>query len=244
MPLNKVKRGSQMYPWCSHTLTILNGACSHSCKYCYVNSLKRFPVLAEKYSGPPRLVESDLQLNLGSGKTIFVCSTGDLFAEAVPDELIGQVLEHLLKFPENVYLLQTKAPARFLDWNFPPKTILGTTVESDLDHGMSRAPSPTQRLTAMRHLKRHRPDIPLMLSIEPIMDFTPVVFARLIKAFSPKFVSIGADSKRHNLPEPPAGKIAALITELCTFTQVKLKSNLSRLGITVDEQAMDSISLA
>lgn len=42
-------------------------------------------------------------------------------------------------------------------------------------------------------------------------------------------VTIGADSKGSNLPEPSKEKIEALIKELRKFTQVKLKQNLNRL---------------
>ena len=234
MPLNK--QSGNMYPWVTHTLTILNGACPHECRYCYVNDLKRYPVLAEKYSGPPRLVESDFELNLGSGNTIFVCSTHDLFADAIPDEFIGAVLGLLFDFPDNTYLLQTKNPARFSDWSFPPNTVLGTTVESDIDYNISRAPSPMSRLAAMKRIGLDRPSIPLMLSIEPIMDFTPTILIPRIKEIMPKFVSIGADSKGHNLPEPSSTeKVEYLIDELGAFTEVKLKANLARLGIDLNE---------
>lgn len=42
------------------------------------------------------------------------------------------------------------------------------------------------------------------VSIEPILDFDLNVMIEWIKQLQPKFVSIGADSKRHNLPEPSA----------------------------------------
>ncbi|MBE9572966.1 MAG: hypothetical protein IMF11_20265 [Proteobacteria bacterium] len=44
-----------------------------------------------------------------------------------------------------------------------------------------------------------------------------------------RFVSIGADSRGHKLPEPPADKILTLIEELKRFTEVKIKPNLNRL---------------
>jgi hypothetical protein len=68
-----------------------------------------------------------------------------------------------------------------------------------------------------------------MISIEPILDFDLDEFLPGIKNVSPKFVSIGADSKGHNLPEPPAGKVKELIQELQKFTEVKVKDNLKRI---------------
>ena len=44
-----------------------------------------------------------------------------------------------------------------------------------------------------------------------------------------KFVSIGADSGKNNLPEPPSQKLKALIDELEKFTEVRVKKNLKRL---------------
>jgi hypothetical protein len=68
-----------------------------------------------------------------------------------------------------------------------------------------------------------------MVSIEPIMDFNLDKFVDWLSSIGPEFVSIGADSKGHNLPEPPAGKIRELIQELKKFTEVKIKANLKRL---------------
>jgi len=240
MPLNKVKRGSQMYPWCSHTLTILNGDCPHGCRYCYVNDLKRYPVLAEKYSGLPRLVESDLQLNLGSGKTIFVCSTGDLFAEGVPSPLIERVLELLRKYPDNTYLFQSKNPGGFLEYDFDGlDAIFGTTIESNRDYGITLAPKSWHRAYEMSLVVGRK-----TVSVEPIMDFDLGTLVGYIKSIGPEFVSIGADSKGHSLPEPTAEKVKSLIMELKAITEVRLKSNLARLGIAIDEQAVDFFGVA
>ncbi|MCJ7804464.1 hypothetical protein MUP35_01890 [Patescibacteria group bacterium] len=67
------------------------------------------------------------------------------------------------------------------------------------------------------------------VSIEPILDFDLDKFIFDIKIANPKFVSIGADSKGHNLVEPNGIKIKQLIQELSKFTEVRLKSNLNRL---------------
>ena len=61
------------------------------------------------------------------------------------------------------------------------------------------------------------------------MDFDLNIFVNWIRAIKPDFVSIGADSKGNNLPEPPAWKIRKLIDNFRHFTEVKVKSNLKRL---------------
>ena len=68
-----------------------------------------------------------------------------------------------------------------------------------------------------------------MISIEPIMEFELAILVPWIKEIRPEFVSIGADSKGHNLPEPTPDKVNALIEELSKFTEVKIKDNLKRL---------------
>ncbi|MCD6318205.1 hypothetical protein J7M02_03980, partial [Candidatus Aerophobetes bacterium] len=66
-------------------------------------------------------------------------------------------------------------------------------------------------------------------SIEPIMDFDLSKFLSWIEYINPSFVSIGADSKKSNLPEPPASKVKQLISALEKFTKVYVKKNLKRL---------------
>lgn len=51
----------------------------------------------------------------GLGKTIFVCSTADLFGEWVPDEWIEQVFESCKKALNHRYLFLTKNPKRYYE---------------------------------------------------------------------------------------------------------------------------------
>jgi len=65
--------------------------------------------------------------------------------------------------------------------------------------------------------------------VEPIIDFDLGQFLDYIRRIEPEFVSIGADSKGHNLPEPDRDKLEALIVALGKITEVKLKNNINRL---------------
>jgi protein gp37 len=177
----------------------------------------------------PRLSEKALSENLGTGKTIFVGSTADMFGSWVPKEWIFRVLGKCLDFSGNTYLFQTKNPAGF-DWFlhpvdfFPPRRILGTTIETNRYLG-GGAPSPQARFLAMRELFGAR----RMVSIEPVMDFDLEIFAAWLREISPEFVSIGADSGGNDLPEPGKEKLEALIAALRESTEVRLKPNLGRL---------------
>lgn len=213
-----VSKGN-MYNFVTHTWNPIKGKCPHDCKYCY---MKRFPV------GELRLVEEELKTDLGKGNTIFIGSSTDMFAKEVPVEWINRVLLHCNSFPKNTYLFQSKNPGRFLDgFNFPPKTILGTTIESNRDYEFSNAPAVVYRYSCMT--KPISPKIKKMISIEPILDFDLNIFTAWIYKIKPEFVSIGADSKGHNLTEPSAEKLLALIKNLKGFTEIRSKKNLNRI---------------
>ncbi len=97
-----------MYPFITHTWNPLAGECTMNCGYCSTKRLKeRYPVLKEKYSGELRLVEKELS-NLGKSNFIFVCAQNDLFAPYISWNIVIAIHEHMLKYPENKYLVQSK----------------------------------------------------------------------------------------------------------------------------------------
>jgi DNA repair photolyase len=216
------KSAGNMYDWTDYTWNPVKG-CKHNCSYCYVKAL------AERYGYDlePRFDEKYLSDKLGKGRTIFVGSTTDLFGNWVPDSWIKSILSYTRKW-DNTYLFQTKNPMRFFEYIqlFPPKTILATTIESDIDYLVSNAPGPSIRAEAMIDLPK---TFEKVISIEPIMDFHIDILIWWIKAIKPSFVSIGADSKNHHLHEPSKEKVRALIRELSKITTVKVKNNLERI---------------
>jgi len=214
--LNKQK--GNMYGFVTHTWNVIKGKCPHDCEYCY---MKIFPL------GELHFDEKELKTDLGKGNVIFVGSSCDMFAKSIKSEWIIRVLEYCNKYPENTYLFQSKNPEAFkLFINFFPKNvILGTTIETNREGFNYNAPTIIERIKAMEELKGFRK----MITIEPILDFDVSHLVDLIKGVNPEFVNIGADSKKHNLPEPSAFKVETLITELKKFTRSISKENLSRL---------------
>lgn len=212
-----------MYPWVE-TWNPVGGKCPHRCSYCYRNDMMRFPQNKRKYSGEPRFIDIPIPK---TDKVIFVCSMNDLFASSIKEEIIKKVLRKCREKQDNTYLLQSKNPYRFNEFldKLPEKVILGTTIETNRYVEFSLAPSQKIRLRDMVYLS----DFDTMVSIEPIMDFDLDVMIGWMKAISPEFVSMGADSKSHNLPEPTPEKIKKLIKELEKFTEVRIKKNLSRV---------------
>jgi len=229
MPLNKPS--GNMYPW-AWTWNPYGGLCPYACEYCYARNkiapwLERMGIL--KYVGEPRLMEKELNIKLvkpKDGKLIFVESNGDLFGYWVPENDILRILEHCRCF-NHEYLFQSKNPERFLDfldW-FPQKSILGTTIESNRDYGVTLAPSPEERFQYMTKIPWKRK----MVSIEPIMDFDLPILLSWIGAINPEFISIGADSGENKLKEPNSEKLQSFIWQAELMTEVRLKKNLSRI---------------
>ncbi len=215
MGLNKQK--GNMYPFVTHTWNVVKGKCPHDCSYCY---MKIFPQKDLHFDN------TEFKTDLGKGNFIFVGSSCDMWAEAIPFGWLGLVVRNCYAY-DNKYLFQTKNPSRFNKFEYPKDmdVILGCTIETNRDYAFqSKAPMTYLRKVEMQNLSQ-----PKMVSIEPIMDFDLAGMVRWIKDITPEFVSIGADSKGHSLPEPPAEKVKALIEELRAITTVKIKDNLKRL---------------
>jgi protein gp37 len=226
MPLNLSK--GNMYPWITHTWNPIRGECPFRCSYCYV------PSVAKRYGRkiePLGLVERELRTNLHKYRDlqppffIFVGSTVDMFAPDVPSEWIHRVLEYCKKSQDNRYLFQTKNPKRFHEFNreFPANSVFGTTIEST-HLSPSTAPKPSERAGDMMNICGKK-----MVSIEPILDFDLKVLVDWIREIEPEFVSVGADSKGHNLPEPSSERVSKLINALGALARVRIKSNIRRL---------------
>lgn len=213
------KQSGNMYPFVTHTWNPIKGRCAHDCVYCY---MKRFP------QNPIRLDEKEMKTDLGEGNFIFVGSSTDMFADDVPHEWICAIIDVCRKHPHNTYLFQSKNPKRMCAGDYP--VIFGTTIETNReDPFLSSAPSVYERAEWMQQF--NYVEIDTMVTIEPVVVFDLEPMVRLIKQCQPQWVNIGADSKGHNLLEPPADKIRELIAELERFTEVKVKPNLERLLI-------------
>lgn len=209
------------------TINLVGGGCPWGCSYCYVKSFV-FPFLKKRYSGKMFLIEESFKKPLGKNKDWFVNSCSDICA--IPKIFMLKIIKRLNEFPTNTYLLQSKNPKGFLDFAglYPPKTIFGTTIETNRDAMArihSKAPAPSDRKTWIYNMPRR------MVNIEPIMDFDLDVMVRWMRVIRPEYVSIGADSKDHGLPEPTQEKVRALVKELEKFTEVSIKSNLRERGM-------------
>ena len=232
-----------MYPWVTHTCNVIAGLCQYFCVYCYMKlgRAKNNPF----FKGDARI--PDDKVNFGKGHTIFIGSGNDMWGPWVDTHLIEQVIKMVVKYPENTYLFQTKNPKRFWDfWEWiagasdtVKKIILASTIETNRSTDeLSGAPAIQERYEAMAAM-RQRIDLDgagdkleLMVSIEPILDFDLAAFHGMLHAMKPDIISIGANSKKVDVPEPSLQKVRALITILRQdearghIKQLYLKPNL------------------
>jgi len=229
MPLHKIHRN--MYPYITHTWNPIKGECSHDCSYCYVKKMMQQFKQKQKL---PKFYESELKVNLGTGKIIFVGSNIDIFSELIPFIWIINTLDHCKKYPDNLYFFQTKNPARYIEFandnQFPEKVIFCTTIETNRYYPeiMGNSPMP---LVRMKHINDMRlKKYATAITIEPILDFDFSIFSSTLIACRPNFIYIGMDSKKCGLPEPGKNKIKELIDVLRkSGLNVRIKDNLWRL---------------
>jgi len=217
------KRKSRMFNLVDITWNPVIG-CKHICHYCWARRLAETRLKrTRKYRDgfKPKLYEEELKAKFRPNEFVFVSDMGDLLGSWVPKDWILKVLKHIAKFPRTTFLLLTKNPARYLEFKDVlgqmDNIILGATIETDNSpmykvYRISRAPPPDERIKAMISL-RHSGFANLMVSIEPILDFTPN-FPQAITRIDPLFVYVGYDNYNHKLPEPPLHKTRSLIKSL------------------------------
>ena len=159
---------------------------------------------------------------------VFVVSMGDMWGDWIPSEWIRKILKPMKPYwekPDLIFFFETKNPARYIDFAdlIPPNSILSTTIETNRDYKVSKAPPPKERYLAMvsSELKKFAKHV----SIEPIMKFDLKAMYRWIQEIDPKMVSIGYDNYNAKLPEPTVEETRKLIDRLRRFTLLEIKKD-------------------
>jgi hypothetical protein len=161
---------------------------------------------------------------------VFFPSSGDLaFADA---RVIQLHIEYAEKYRDITFLIQSKAPAFFGNFNFPDNVILGTTIETDRVEfwsnpskyktywEISKARPPKERAFIMMKLAHKRKAV----TVEPILSFHLHNMLSLIENIEPEFVYVGYDNHNCKLPEPSLEKTRRLIADLELITEVRVKT--------------------
>lgn len=261
MPLTKPS--GNMFPgdFVDYCLSYLVGGCMYQCRYCYVPTIrKRYRRKDDDmpywYDMPYRTKK----VHVPKGR-IFVNHTTDGFAANLPSSWIEDYLENLWYWynannRENTFIFLTKNPERLGRFNyifkrFPQEALLfGITLESNTlacqpikfnrDENyhplglvdFTKAQVPYQRADAFFDFIDST-GYNSFISIEPILKFGDIDFAKMIYGLMPQLIFIGADSKKTEyISEPAAEEIIHLIgwvRENMPITEIRLKDNLKRL---------------
>ncbi len=179
--------------------------CLHNCAYCYARDIaNRFyaqgfepSFIPDRLTAPrntkaPNLDAIEDPILRMAKRNVFVCSMADLFGKWVPTEWIDAVLQQAWNNPQWNFLFLTKFPIRMAEFEFPPNTWIGTTV--DTQYAVDRAER------AFRKIRASGYQGVAWLSCEPMME--RLTFSSL-DMFD--WVIIGGSSKSTQTPEfrPP-----------------------------------------
>jgi DNA repair photolyase len=204
--------------------------CLFECTYCWARALvlgklARSPKYKDGFT--PTFHPHELKRRFKPDEFVFISDMGDIYWVSLRSDLYS-ILEVVEAHPQTKFLFQTKAPEMYLHWHLRPfdNLYLGTTIETNRDYGVSKAPPPMRRFYAMCLV-----DHPLkFLSIEPVMDFSLDVMTRWVEEMHPDIIEVGADNYGNNLLEPPPDKLAALLERLDQICpRVERKEGLERL---------------
>jgi len=174
----------------------------------------------------PKLVESELTKSFKPGEFIGVSLMGDI-SFATKEEVL-RILKRIEQFPLTWFLIQSKNPKKFWEWDviFPPNVYLGTTIETNRDYVLTKAPPPMNRYINLANY----PHSQKFLSIEPIMDFDLGVLVEWVVKINPHIIEVGADNYNNNLPEPKWEDVERLLESLRKICpKVIEKEGLERL---------------
>lgn len=154
--------------------------CLHNCAYCYARDIanrfynhlpegERFaPIFyPDRLSGPHNTKQPDLDaiadpIRRMGLRNVFVCSMADLFGKWVPTEWINAVLQQAWDNPQWNFLFLTKFPIRMAEFEYPPNTWIGTTV--DTQYAVERAEK------AFRKVRSAGYEGVAWLSCEPMLE--------------------------------------------------------------------------
>jgi len=208
--------------------------CLFECTYCNARKtaltrLKHSPRYRDGFN--PHLVENTLSRKFKPGDFVFVCYQGDIaFASR---HIIVDLTARITEQPEVNFLFCSKSPLNYYYWemHWPENLYLGATIESTLDHGLSKAPTPFYRYWAMRELVHPKK----FISIEPVCDFDLDEMLFWMAQIKPQIIEVGADNYHNDLPEPPWEKVEKLLEGLRAICpNVIEKVGLRRLDVTAN----------
>lgn len=211
-----------MYPERKGNVSWFRG-CGYDCTYCaFSNSLRRSKCTHCQVFKPHahREVLDRTPPKTKEGEFLTMGLSGDISFATHFEMMV--MIAYCTKWSDRTFLVQTKAPHLFITYNFPENVILDCTIESDVHHRISSAPTVRYRQEIMASGPVKRQKNPKWITVEPIMGFTEG-FADFLKEIHPDVVYVGYDSKNNHLREPTLEETMAFIEQVKTFAEVRTK---------------------
>jgi len=172
------------------------------------------------------MVREEFGRRFKPGDFVFVGYMGDICFASRP--IIIDICRIIQEQSAVNFLFCSKNPSIYGHWNlhWPENIYLGSTIETNRDYKLTRAPAPMYRYMAMRAIDYAKK----FLSIEPICDFDLDLMLSWIVEINPDIIEVGADNYHKGLPEPPWDKVEKLLTHLkANFPTVVEKVGLENL---------------
>jgi protein gp37 len=212
--------------------------CLHNCPYCYARDIadRFYPqgfqptIIPGRLNAPQNTSAPDISkfkdnVDRIGWRNVFTCSMADLFGKWVPDEWILAVLKQAADNPQWNFLFLTKFPIRMAEFEYPPNTWIGTTVDSQ--YAVERAEKGFRKVRASGYQGV------AWLSCEPMMEC--LTFSSL-DMFD--WVVMGGASKSNETPAfaPPQRWISHLVAQAdaCDLPIYQKTNLIQKNGIGVD----------
>jgi protein gp37/ParB-like chromosome segregation protein Spo0J len=173
------RQTSDNIEWAQWSWNPITG-CLHNCPYCYARDIANDKYLnmpeddrfapsfyPHRLNAPtntkvPNLDDVDDPILRTGLRNVFTCSMADLFGKWVPTAWIEAVLQQIADNPQWTFLLLTKFPIRMAEFEYPPNTWIGTSV--DRQYAVERAEK------AFRKIRAGGYQGVAWLSCEPMME--------------------------------------------------------------------------
>lgn len=228
--------------WAQWSWNPISG-CLHNCPYCYARDIAQDKYVSlpvdERFSPTfypnrlvmpsrtkvPDLMAIDDPIRRIGLRNVFTCSMADLFGKWVPVEWIEAVLGQIAANPQWTFLLLTKFPIRMAEFDYPPNTWIGTTV--DRQYAVERAEKAFTKIRAGGYQGV------AWLSCEPMME--RLTFSSL-EMFD--WVVMGGASRSSETPAfaPPQRWISHLVAQAdaCNLPIYQKTNLIQQNGVDVD----------
>ena len=216
------EKKTNMYPERKGNISWFRG-CNFDCTYCaFSNALRRSKCASCQAFEPHAHLEvlDRTPPKTKDGEFLTMGLTGDIVFAS--DAEMKAAIAYCEKWSDRTFLIQTKAPHLFITYNFPENVILDCTIESDVHHRVSKAPTVIYRQEIMALGPVQRQKNPKWITVEPIMGFTEG-FSDFLEEIHPEVVYVGYDSKNHHLREPSLDQTMKLIEQVKRFAEVRPK---------------------